>query len=490
MQIKKIDSRIFLVTALFCLAIIWLVVRFYNLQQSYFFMGDAGRDAWVMWKWQNLGKIPILGPGVSALPMNVSPIYFYMLYPFYLVSGGNYFYSQITLLVYCWFFIVVTGWLIIDKKEQHWSYCLLVLLLTFSPQFIIQSRFVWNPSFIIAPLVTAFYLLKNALKLENKFKIKLVIYLVVSGILVALATSLNMSVIPGAIAFLVITIILFKRRFLYWFLGLISGMLFFYLPMILFELKYSFQISKRMMATIINGGMASIREPMMIRLEKIIDFSVNSLWLGVVILLFLIGFCGYKFIKSKTTEERKKLIKSNLFLATIGLLITIFFSLIIPFNIEAHYIFCVLFFMLIGLVNLPQPINSISSLLIVFYWIFLLVVSPLDKQVFRTVAELDICMNQISKKINEPVYVAVQSGVHLLHDGKEFWYGLAKQGVQVEEIYDGADKANLLVVINELATFTDGVDKFHELTLFGPAEVIERGECSQDWGWTILKKID
>lgn len=490
MQFKKIDSRIFLVVALFCLAIMWSVVRFYNLQQSYFFMGDAGRDAWVMWKWQNQGKIPFLGPGVSALPMNVSPVYFYMLYPFYFVSGGNYFYSQITLLVYCWFFIVVTGGLIFHQKEKHWSYCLLVLLLTFCPQFIIQSRFVWNPSFIIAPLVTAFYLLTHGPQLENKLKIKSAGLLVMSGVLVALATALNMSVVPGAIAFLVIAIILVKRRFFYWLLGLISGMFLFYLPTILFEFKYSFQISKRMLATIVSGGMESVRDPIMIRLEKIFAYPVQSGWLGMGMVILLIGFSVYQYCKCSTMEERKKIIKSNLFLATIGLIITIFFSLIIPFNIETHYIFCVLFFMLIGLVNLPQPINSISSLLIVLYWIFLLVVNPLDKQVFRTVAELDICMNQISKKINEPVYVAVQSGVHLLHDGKEFWYGLAKQGVQVEEIYDGADKANLLVVINELATFTDGVDKFHELTLFGPAEVIEMGECSQDWGWTILKKMD
>jgi len=61
------------------LAILFVILRLYNINNSLFFINDTGRDMAVLQSWQNTGKIPLLGPQTSALPINQSAIYFYLL---------------------------------------------------------------------------------------------------------------------------------------------------------------------------------------------------------------------------------------------------------------------------------------------------------------------------------------------------------------------------------------------------------------------------
>lgn len=486
-QIKKsLSSPIPFVAALLILATVWIFLRFYNLNQSYFFFGDAGRDAWAMWQWRYQGKIPYLSPAVSALPINVSPIYFYILYPFFLLTGQSYFYSQIALLVYCWFFITITAWLIYPQKNHRAPFLLLVLLLTLCPEFIIQSRYVWNPSFIIAPLVTAFYLLIiKPPKLLKSAKWPQ-IFLLFSGGLVALSTSLNMSVIPVSLAFCILALIVTKRKFWWWLGGLVSGMIFFYTPMILFEIKHSFQITHRMTGALLSRAVNGVNEPTLTKLSHLLSMPMSNLKLGVGVAIFMVVFSLYKLVKTRQHSKLKQL-GSPLILASLGLLITVTFSLIFPLQIETHYIFGAMFFLLIGLAYLPSPTNYLGALVVAIGWVIFLTNHPIDAKAFRTVTEFDTCMQKIATIIDRPTFVTVQSPSHN-HEGYEILFGLSQHGIEVKDIHIEPESTNLMVVMNERITFTNGKDSFYELTQFGPAEVVSEGECGPQWGWTVIER--
>ena len=95
---------------------------------------------------------PLLGPLTSALPFNQSAVYFYLLYPGYLLFGGHPISSVFTLIIF--YLIVFVFLFVFLKKNSNLATSLLITfyLISVHPQFIIQNRFVWNPSFI-PPLI-------------------------------------------------------------------------------------------------------------------------------------------------------------------------------------------------------------------------------------------------------------------------------------------------------------------------------------------------
>ncbi|MFA5026122.1 MAG: hypothetical protein WC503_06465, partial [Candidatus Shapirobacteria bacterium] len=116
----------------------------------------------VLSQWQNTGKPPLLGPQTSALAFNQSAIYFYILYPGYLISHGNPV-SALYTLGFVYIFTLLLG-LYLLRKDKNLTKVLLVSfsLISIHPQYINQFRFVWNPSFVTPFIISAiisFYLL-------------------------------------------------------------------------------------------------------------------------------------------------------------------------------------------------------------------------------------------------------------------------------------------------------------------------------------------
>src|SRR3989339_823435 len=180
------------IVAVFLVGLFWWL-RFNNIGTSLFYFNDMGRDLLVLQDWMETGKPPLLGPQTSSLPINQSAIYFYLLMPGFLLFNG----SPMALLytnafIYISFFLGGL-WFLRGNKKMQMALLGFFLLVTISPQYIIQSRFVWNPSFTTPLLATAlisFYLL------TQKFSQKLMIVFVAT---LAIAISFSYSMAPAFI---------------------------------------------------------------------------------------------------------------------------------------------------------------------------------------------------------------------------------------------------------------------------------------------------
>jgi len=192
----------------FGLICIFLFLRLYKIQDSLFFFNDMGRDMLVLYNWQQTGKPPLLGPQTSALPLNQSPLYYYYLYPFYLLTNAS---PYTALIANAFLYIVSFVLSLYFFRKDHKSYFLVFIsyfLITIHPQYIAQSRFVWNPS-LVTPLIIASTL--------AFFKNRIVLF----SLFVSLAFSLSYSVFPFIVA-TVIYYLIFIRQKIFKFVSFLS----------------------------------------------------------------------------------------------------------------------------------------------------------------------------------------------------------------------------------------------------------------------------
>jgi hypothetical protein len=158
-----------------------------------------GRDLLVLQNWQQTGKPPLLGPQTSALPFNQSAIYFYYLYPFYLITNAS---PYTALFANAFLYILSFIFSLYLFRQNHKSYFLVLIsffLITVHPQYIIQSRFVWNPSLITPLIITSILAF---------FKNRLVFY----SLLISFAFSLSYSVFPLIIATVIYYLIFIRQK--------------------------------------------------------------------------------------------------------------------------------------------------------------------------------------------------------------------------------------------------------------------------------------
>ena len=127
---------------------VFIFFRLYKITNSFLFFGDPGRDFLVLENWLITHKPPLLGPQTSALPFNQSAIYFYLLMPLYLITGKSLF-STIYTYVIVYSFAYIIGFLGFRHKPRLLQILLVSFyLISLQPQYIIQGRYIWNPSFV------------------------------------------------------------------------------------------------------------------------------------------------------------------------------------------------------------------------------------------------------------------------------------------------------------------------------------------------------
>jgi len=483
---RLLDARRFFVASLTLVFALWVYSRFFNLEHTYLFISDAGRDAWTLAQWNDTGKIPFLGPGVSGIPMQASPVYFYILYPFFVLSQQSYFYSQIALFVYSWFFLVWTARIVFPTKNWRLPYALLVILLCASPVVVSQSRTVWNPSFLIPPVVTAFFLFLRSTSTTPHPGHAVGKDALLSGALLALASSLHFSAIPMGFAFAVGALITLRARALWWLAGFAGGVLLCFLPMIAFDLKHHFQITNRVIATLREGAVGTAGANPLSNLMFLSAAPTGTTQVFLLATSLMLFFSVILFTKVLRTTKRSTVNPRTLALS--GLIITLVVSSIFPLRMELHYTFGVLFFLFAGIAFLPKPINLVLTGWLTLSWIATTFHIFPHQPALRTVSEFDSCMRSVREHISEPVYVTVQSGLHRYHEGQEFRYGLLRHGAEVKNITPGIAHARSMVVFTEYATYTHEKDSWYELTLFGSGTVVGTGECGPSLGWTIIQK--
>lgn len=457
----------------FVLVLVFLWTRFYKIETSLLFFNDIGRDFLALFKWQETGRPPLLGPQTSALPFNQSAIYFYLLYPFYLLSGHS---PYASLIAYSAFYIVsfVLGlYFLRFYPRLEKSLTLVFLLITVHPQYIIQGRFIWNPSFVTPCLVAAFYTLAVYL-VQKKPK---PILLMTSAFTLALATAFSYSAVPTLVIFLLLVLYRQRKAFLPYLLYTGASLFLVNLPTLFFEIRHGFLLSKMMLfGEKIDQGHNFFLD----RLASLSEFSLGTTWLWA--LVFLI--CLFLFVYLSHRREKNLFLEYSFFLFAGTLLLT----LLMPVSFHSHYVFGLLplLFLLISFLNARFIYLSAIFLYVVFMQ------SALEANYFaparHNLAELQNCAESFCATNKQPLYISNQSKHHPYHNAMEFQYLMSEAGCQVKDINTENGQASIMAVVLDDDVYEHGKTAYYELTLFGESTEKERFKCSKTLEIVLLEK--
>src|SRR3989344_7867789 len=115
--------------------------RLYRLHDSLLYFIDIGRDDNVLLDWYQTGKPPLLGPQTSAIYFKQSAVYFYLLYPLFIVTHFSAFSTiYTTVIIYCLTLIAALA-LVRGHPVLRRTVMVFWLLAIFQPQVVIQTRF-------------------------------------------------------------------------------------------------------------------------------------------------------------------------------------------------------------------------------------------------------------------------------------------------------------------------------------------------------------
>ncbi len=231
---KNKNLYLLILLAITCLA---FFLRFYRLRDYIIFLGDQGRDVWVVKKMVLDGKFTLLGPVASVGGFYLGPLYYYLITPFLILAG----FDPIGPAIFIAGLGVITVAVIFLFVKSQFSLGVSVIsafLYAISPILIESNRFSWNPNAVPFFSVLFYIFLFFGI---TKLKIK---HIFIAGVLLGVLFQLHYL----AFLFLPATLIIlfWENRIkikdalilsVFLMLGLIVG----WLPFIIYELRHSFQ---------------------------------------------------------------------------------------------------------------------------------------------------------------------------------------------------------------------------------------------------------
>ncbi len=464
------------------LLILFIFLRFYKITNSLLFFNDIGRDFLALWNWQHSNKPPLLGPQTSAIPFNQSAVYFYLLYPFYLISNGSPYATLIALAVFYITAFVLGLYLL--RKYPRWRNSLLIVffLICLHPQYIIQNRFVWNPSFVSPFLLFAFYAF---LSLRRKYLEEKSLNKVLSwgfALALALAVSFSYSVFPVFLSFALMTAFVFKKDFWPLAFKTVASLTLVNLPTIVFELRHNFLLTNMMLT---REAMPQPASYLMAKLEAIASFVFhlpNVFYLAIFLILLI--------LLSYLMNKRKKL-SFELLLALALFFLTLAITLLMPVAIQAHYIFglttCLFLVLAFLIINNRWALLILPFLLI--FWLKPTQLASYFAPAYRSVDDSLACARNFCKSHQQPLFVAVQSDFHPYHNAMEWQYLFLHSDCELKDLVTNTADAEYLAVVVEKSQYDHNKTAFNELTIFGPSEEVETFVCQDDLEIRLLKKI-
>lgn len=458
-------------------------LRLFALSDAFFFQNDVGRDYLVIWEWLYEGKIPWLGPLNSAIAFNQSPFYFYLLTPFYLVFGSSVYSTTVGWLV------LVTGlsvWGAYQLRRDTWllqALTIFVLLAAMYPQLVMQTRVVWNPSFVLPLLGTAYM---SVLYAVRKQRMSWYVALVCAAA-VGLSIGMHLSSIVGLLPLFVMVLFLLPRDFLKVSLLSAGATLAAFGPNLLFDATHQWQITRRLLAQGVLQT-TSVLHPPAVKFQQLLRMVWSDVprnyWgvLGGVLIACLIYEVWRAYTQRNWIFLRQILVVVCCVVATVALTV---FS---PVQVQAHYIFAVVtsLFLLISLVRTPVVWGVILALTI--FWMQPAIHARYVQPAPRSLAELQSCFAALCADYKQPLYESVVAGFHGYHYGPEFLYLMKSQGCDAQRITDLKDTARHMVVVADQTEYTHGVSDYYEIGLLGPSRVLETRQCAGNVTLTILEQ--
>jgi hypothetical protein len=463
---------------------IFLGLRVFALKNTFWFFGDLGRDLFVLQDWAaHPLRPPLLGPQTSVISFNQTAGYYYYLFPFFLISGQSVYSTLIaTLTLYV---CLMVGALIIFKNKRHWPVMVaLFFLIAIHPQFVLQHRYVWNPSLVTPFLLLGFYAWWRY-RAKNNWR-----WLGLMAMSWFTATGLNFSLLPTVLV--MVLLFCWEQRHNWRVIGqfiLLSLLanLIIHAPTIVFELRHGFLLTRNLptqellqqetlLSRKTNELVSHIFAP-----ERSIKLGQQSA--GVVVALFGLALWRFKDLRRSWVLVRALQIA----------ILTAILMLLTPFRMHEHYVFGVVCFLLVALTRLPKQ----------FFWLSLVGASLLYLQPFyfnlyaipapHTVGEQRACVQQTCQAIKaggwQPIFVNTHSASHN-HQAREYIFLLREAGCQAIDTQQfNALPTDFMAVVADRSEFTNGQTGYYELSQFGQAEELAVINCKEDLNIYLMEQV-
>ena len=400
--------------------IVVLALIFLKLTTSYFFNTDYTRD---LYRVLNItqGHPTLIGPPLSVGIFS-TPYYYYFILPSLLLSG----YSPYAFLIFN-AIIFLAGIIIISILLSKRGKVLPILGMILSPFFLMAARGASN-AYLYIPLlmIYLYYILFTEIYKETQY--------LLLGVLAGLILNFHP---VSLIAVLPISIVLFhrtkiKKHFWVYLLPILASLI----PMILFELKHEFVVTRGLLSGNYKNFIANTVSRDFISSLMFIIRKFQEL-LGINPLIYFSGL----FLIVKKVDDKKYW---WLYLcALFSFLVTI---LVLRFQYEPHYLFpaCVLIAF-----TAVMALSRVKSSLLTILWIGILLFSfptnlykPSTRAIEKySVAVQNVLKNNILSKSEIFNVLGIIDSSNKVVNGNEYRFFLAKAGYQPlsESEYSAAD---------------------------------------------------
>lgn len=471
--------RLFSLAALVSVVLIFLFLRWYGIEQSLFFFNDMGRDFLVLLDWQSSGKPPLLGPQTSVVSYNQSALYFYLLFPVFVVTHHWPFGSLLTASLVHIAVILLGWWYLQRQKEWQWWWLGVWLALAITPQLVLQHRFVWNPSFVSVCLVVAFGAWWQWREAGSKGMLALF------GLSLAASTAFSYSAAPALVAWMIWAAVTFRNQWqktvAVWLVTAVS-LVMVNLPTLVFELRHGFFLTKLL---IFGQKQAQLYAQPIEKLEQLLQHSLDAkLELAVGLLLLqsvVVAFCWWKWSHNSWTKRSQEVF---------GLLsVTVLVTWLVPFSIQSHYVFPLLTLWLVVLLSLPKLGRIIALSILAVWWLRPSYWQLYLKPAPRTVAETFECARQSCQKWDKTSFISAQADGYPYHNAMDFKYAFKEAGCDIKELDTQISEANHMLVVVDDSVYQHNQTAFNELTQFGPSQELERWSCNSELQVVALERL-
>lgn len=460
--------------ALISLLFIWL--RLYRIETSLLLRNNLGKDLFVLQTWQNSHQLPLLGPNSNLIPFSQSAWYYYILYPAYYLSEGSPFSTIYGGVIFCLLIWMVSFILAKSQKKLIFPLSLFWLMITFHPLFIQQSRYLSNNSFVLPLLILAtisFLNLQKSFTLINK---------TVFGISLSLAIGMSFTAIIPALSFLILGILIFRKKFI----GLMSffliGLLFTFLPNLINLITKTFPITVNEYGVVPTGMHFQAINNSKIILETILlNIEIKLMVLITIVVLLLLS------IKLSSKKSKSKLIKLKLVQILILLITNFIILILLPISIKQYFIYGSITFFIFAVSLMEKNLAIIGSGLLLIFWIRPQQINSYFVTAPNTVTQLESCIKNICKEYPNPIFVTVQSS-QPSHTDPSFEFMMIRQGCQVKQIAVDSNASDRMVVFADQVKYAHHQTRFKELDLFGESLLNKKYECPGNLSAYVIEK--
>lgn len=410
----------------------------YKLPSSFIFHPDFARDVFDITRISQ-GKIMLVGPKLTFGGIYSGPYYYYLLLPILAFTQ----YSINSLLYFNTFlFTLGIGYFAYElaKRFSYFQSTLGILVILFSPYYLIASR---NPSnaFTYIPFLLTLFVILYFYKITHAKQ--LVILGIFAGILITFHLVVGSVILFTSL--LLLADLKKKRGILWYFFGIPLA----FFPLILFELKHNFVmlkntfIDKSYLLWIKNsnipGGITGKKNP----LENLffISQAMQKFTVANPLLLFLAT--GIKHLSHRFTKKDRLLLVSSF-------LSLIFLALFMRFQFIYHYLFATILLLLFTTIIIFLRQKWYVALVVLLIFEFAYIPKEIYVNSWRTYNTYEqaiqyVLKNNLLEKGERFNIIQITEPDLLSPNGFEYRYYLQKNGFKPDSEFAYKTSPKLLI---------------------------------------------